>query len=88
MSDNQPEPTLEQRKVIYHRARRGLKELIIILTRMPRAHYLQADSQEQQILQNWWKKDPDLLDWFYTISRPSQNLLEFDSQAQIIKSLI
>ena len=26
MSDNQPEPTLEQRKVIY-RARRGLKEL-------------------------------------------------------------
>ena len=29
MSDNQPEPTLEQRKVIY-RARRGLKNLIII----------------------------------------------------------
>ena len=48
MSDNQPEPTLEQRKVIY-RARRGLKELDYYFDPYVRADYLQADSQEQQI---------------------------------------
>ena len=43
MSDNQPEPTLEQRKVIY-RARRGLKELDYYFDPYVRAHYLKADS--------------------------------------------
>ena len=64
MSDNQPEPTLEQRKVIY-RARRGLKELDYYFDPYVRAHYLQADLQEQQIFAELVKEeDPDLLDWF------------------------
>ena len=53
MSDNQPEPTLEQRKVIY-RARRGLKELDYYFDPYVRAHYLQADSHKSsKFLQNW-----------------------------------
>ena len=64
MSDNQPEPTLEQRKVIY-RARRGLKELDYYFDPYVRAHYLKADSREQQIFAELVKEeDPDLLDWF------------------------
>ena len=64
MSENQPEPTLEQRKVIY-RARRGLKELDYYFDPYVRAHYLQADSQEQQVFAELVKEeDPDLLDWF------------------------
>ena len=56
MSDNQPEPTLEQRKVIY-RARRGLKELDYYFDPYVRAHYLQADSQEQQIFAELVKEE-------------------------------
>ena len=48
MSDTQPEPTLEQRKVIY-RARRGLKELDYYFDPYVRTHYLQAEASEQQV---------------------------------------
>ncbi|MGL5253338.1 MAG: succinate dehydrogenase assembly factor 2 [Moraxella sp.] len=64
MSDTQPEPTLEQRKVIY-RARRGLKELDYYFDPYVRTHYLQAEASEQQVFAELVKEeDPDLLDWF------------------------
>ena len=64
MSDTQPEPTLEQRKVIY-RTRRGLKELDYYFDPYVRTHYLQAEASEQQVFAELVKEeDPDLLDWF------------------------
>ena len=64
MSDTQPEPTLEQRKVIY-RARRGLKELDYYFDPYVRTHYLQAEASEQQVFAELVKEeDPELLDWF------------------------
>ena len=65
MSDTQPEPTLEQRKVIY-RARRGLKELDYYFDPYVRTHYLQAEASEQQVFAELVKEeDPDLLDWVF-----------------------
>ena len=84
MSDNQPEPTLEQRKVIY-RARRGLKELDYYFDPYVRAHYLQAYSQEQQIFADMaTEADPDLLDWFLH-NQPTKP--EFSNLIAQLKSL-
>lgn len=59
-----PEPTLEQRKIIY-RARRGLKELDYYIDPYVRTNFLLADEAEQAVFARLIEQeDPDLLDWF------------------------
>lgn len=62
--DTLPEPTFEQRKIIY-RARRGLKELDYYIDPYVRYHFLMADDNEQSTFARLVdQEDPDLLDWF------------------------
>lgn len=62
--ESSPEPTLEQRKIIY-RARRGLKELDYYIDPYVREHFLTASPTEQATFARLVEQeDPDLLDWF------------------------
>lgn len=64
ISQPSPEPTLEQRKIIY-RARRGLKELDYYIDPYIRTHFLSASQEEQAVFARLIEQeDPDLLDWF------------------------
>lgn len=69
-ADGVIEPSLTQRKVIY-RARRGLKELDIYFDPYVKHYYLQADAAEQALFAELVEQeDPDLLDWFMSVSVP------------------
>lgn len=82
-----PEPTLEQRKVIY-RARRGLKELDYYFDPYVREHYLTANPQEQAIFaQLVDQEDPDLLDWFlHNHTPPTVELTDFIAKLKQLKA--
>lgn len=86
MSDTQPEPTLEQRKVIY-RARRGLKELDYYFDPYVREYYLQADPTEQRVFAELVKEeDPDLLDWFLHNHPTKPEFAELITKLKSLKS--
>ena len=62
--NKQPEPTLEQRRIIYQ-ARRGLKELDFYIDPYIKELYLTADPSEQATFAEMLThEDPDLLDYF------------------------
>ena len=66
----QPEPTNEQRRIIYQ-ARRGLKELDFYFEPYVKELYLSAAATEQDTFaQMLTHEDPDLLDYFTNQSRP------------------
>lgn len=66
----QPEPTLEQRKIIYQ-ARRGLKELDFYIDAYVKNLYLHADEQEQLTFAKLLTyEDPDLLNFFLNQDQP------------------
>ena len=68
--NKQPEPTLEQRRIIYQ-ARRGLKELDFYIDPYIKELYLTADPSEQATFAEMLThEDPDLLDYFTNQSRP------------------
>lgn len=70
--NTQPEPTLEQRKIIYQ-ARRGLKELDIFIDPYVKQHYLQASDAEQQTFAKLLSyEDPDLLNFFMNLDTPAE----------------
>lgn len=67
---SQPEPTNEQRRIIYQ-ARRGLKELDFYIDPYVKELYLMADPTEQEAFANMLThEDPDLLDYFTNQARP------------------
>lgn len=69
---SQPEPTLEQRRIIYQ-ARRGLKELDYYLDPYIKQHYLLADPQEQAAFAQLLSyEDPDLLNFFMNQDTPNE----------------
>ena len=66
----QPEPTTEQRRIIYQ-ARRGLKELDFYIDPYVKELYLAADTAEQATFADLLTyEDPDLLDYFTNQSQP------------------
>lgn len=66
----QPEPTNEQRRIIYQ-ARRGLKELDFYIDLYVKELYLTADPAEQETFAEMLThEDPDLLDYFTNQNRP------------------
>ncbi|WP_019671743.1 FAD assembly factor SdhE [Psychrobacter lutiphocae] len=66
----QPEPTNEQRRVIYQ-ARRGLKELDFYIDPYVKQHYLTADTDEQATFAKLLTyEDPDLLNFFMNQDTP------------------
>lgn len=68
----QPEPTLEQRKIIYQ-ARRGLKELDFYIDPYVKSHYLTASAEEQDsFAQLLTYEDPDLLNFFMNQDTPKE----------------
>ena len=65
-----PEPTNEQRRIIYQ-ARRGLKELDFYIDPYVKEMYLSASPEEQATFAEMLTyEDPDLLDYFTNQSRP------------------
>ncbi|HAR76354.1 MAG TPA: succinate dehydrogenase assembly factor 2 [Psychrobacter sp.] len=73
--NNQPEPTNEQRRIIYQ-ARRGLKELDFYFEPYIKELYLTAKAAEQQsFAQMLTHEDPDLLDYFTNQSRPEDEAI-------------
>lgn len=73
--NNQPEPTNEQRRIIYQ-ARRGLKELDFYFEPYIKELYLKAEAAEQQsFAQMLTHEDPDLLDYFTNQSRPEDEAI-------------
>ncbi|MFZ3075246.1 MAG: succinate dehydrogenase assembly factor 2 [Psychrobacter glacincola] len=73
--NNQPEPTNEQRRIIYQ-ARRGLKELDFYFEPYIKELYLTAETAEQQsFAQMLTHEDPDLLDYFTNQSRPEDEAI-------------
>ncbi|MGM8888080.1 MULTISPECIES: FAD assembly factor SdhE [unclassified Psychrobacter] len=72
---SQPEPTNEQRRIIYQ-ARRGLKELDFYIDPYVKELYLTADSAEQAAFANMLTyEDPDLLDYFTNQARPDDEAI-------------
>ncbi len=72
---NQPEPTIEQRRIIYQ-ARRGLKELDFYIDTYIKELYLTADPSEQATFAEMLThEDPDLLDYFTNQSRPENEAI-------------
>lgn len=68
----QPEPTLEERRIIYQ-ARRGLKELDFYIDPYVKAHYLTADPAEKQAFATLLGyEDPDLLLFFLGQASPDE----------------
>ena len=66
----QPEPTIEQRRIIYQ-ARRGLKELDFYIDHYIKELYLVAPSAEQLTFAEMLTyEDPDLLDYFTNQAQP------------------
>lgn len=66
----QPEPTNEQRRIIYQ-ARRGLKELDFYIDLYVKEIYLTAEPAEQETFAEMLThEDPDLLDYFTNQNRP------------------
>ena len=66
----QPEPTNEQRRIIYQ-ARRGLKELDFYIDLYVKEIYLTAEPAEQQTFAEMLTdEDPDLSDYFTNQNRP------------------
>ena len=66
----QPQPTPEQRRIIYQ-ARRGLKELDFYIDPYVKELYLAADTAEQATFAELLTyEDPDLLDYFTNQSQP------------------
>ncbi|WP_438949866.1 succinate dehydrogenase assembly factor 2 [Psychrobacter submarinus] len=66
----QPEPTTEQRRIMYQ-ARRGLKELDFYIDPYVKELYLAADTAEQATFAELLTyEDPDLLDYFTNQSQP------------------
>lgn len=73
--NNQPEPTNEQRRIIYQ-ARRGLKELDFYFEPYIKELYLTAEAGEQEsFAQMLTHEDPDLLDYFTNQSRPEDEAI-------------
>lgn len=69
----QPEPTNEQRRIIYQ-ARRGLKELDFYFEPYIKELYLTAEANEQAIFAEMLThEDPDLLDYFTNQNRPEDD---------------
>ena len=69
---HQPEPTNEQRRIIYQ-ARRGLKELDFYIDPYVKELYLTAPQEEQDTFaQMLTHEDPDLLDYFTNQSQPEE----------------
>ncbi|WP_201586404.1 FAD assembly factor SdhE [Psychrobacter jeotgali] len=67
---SQPEPTNEQRRIIYQ-ARRGLKELDFYIDPYVKELYLFASPTEQETFAEMLTyEDPDLLDYFTNQSQP------------------
>lgn len=72
----QPEPTLEQRRIIYQ-ARRGLKELDYYFAPYVKNHYLTAPQDEQTAFaQLLTYEDPDLLNFFMNQDHPDDPKLQ------------
>ncbi|MEN2750194.1 succinate dehydrogenase assembly factor 2 [Psychrobacter sp. FBL11] len=72
---SQPEPTNEQRRIIYQ-ARRGLKELDFYIDPYVKELYLTADPAEQAAFANMLTyEDPDLLDYFTNQARPDDEAI-------------
>ncbi len=72
---NQPEPTNEQRRIIYQ-ARRGLKELDFYFDPYIKEIYLTAAPAEQEkFAQMLTHEDPDLLDYFTNQNRPEDEVM-------------
>ena len=70
---NNPEPTNEQRRVIYQ-ARRGLKELDFYIDPYVKTQYLMADADEQATFAKLLTyEDPDLLNYFTNQDRPEDD---------------
>ena len=66
----QPEPTIEQRRIIYQ-ARRGLKELDFYIDPYVKELYITAAADEQAAFAEMLTyEDPDLLDYFTNQSQP------------------
>lgn len=73
LASRQPEPTTEQRRIIYQ-ARRGLKELDFYIDPYVKEVYLSADADEQATFaQMLTYEDPDLLDFFTNQDRPDDD---------------
>ena len=71
----QPEPTNEQRRIIYQ-ARRGLKELDFYFEPYIKELYLTAEAGEQATCAAMLThEDPDLLDYFTNQSRPDDDTM-------------
>ena len=71
----QPEPTNEQRRVIYQ-ARRGLKELDFYIDLYVKELCLTATPLEQTTFaQMLTHEDPDLLDYFTNQSKPEDDAI-------------
>ncbi len=65
-----PEPTTEQRRIIYQ-ARRGLKELDFYIDPYVKELYITAAADEQETFAEMLTyEDPDLLDYFTNQSQP------------------
>ncbi len=72
---NQPEPTNEQRRIIYQ-ARRGLKELDFYIDPYIKELYLTATQIEQDTFaQMLTHEDPDLLDYFTNQAQPEDDAI-------------
>lgn len=72
---NQPEPTNEQRRIIYQ-ARRGLKELDFYIDPYIKELYLTATQIEQDTFaQMLTHEDPDLLDYFTNQAQPKDDAI-------------
>ena len=73
--NNQPEPTNEQRRIIYQ-ARRGLNELDFYFEPYIKELYLTAEAAEQATFAAMLThEDPDLLDYFTNQSRPDDDTM-------------
>ena len=71
----QPEPTNEQRRIIYQ-ARRGLKELDFYFEPYIKELYLTAEAGEQATFAEMLThEDPDLLDYFTNQNRPDDDTM-------------
>lgn len=65
-----PEPTLEQRRIMYQ-ARRGLKELDFYIDAYVKSEYLNAAASEQATFAKLLTyEDPDLLNYFLNQDKP------------------
>lgn len=73
VTQNQPDPTTEQRRIIYQ-ARRGLKELDFYIDPYVKELYLTASPEEQATFaQMLTHEDPDLLDYFTNQNQPKES---------------